>query len=62
MVFVLSSAISLYEYGHGAGTEVLFEPLGVLVALLLATGVGFILEVKAEKEFQVLNQTNDEAP
>ena len=62
VVFVLSSAISLYEYGHGAGTEVLFEPLGVLVALLLATGVGFILEVKAEKEFQVLNQTNDEAP
>lgn len=62
VVFVFSSAVSLYEYAHGSGTEVLFEPIGVLIALLLATGVGFILEVKAEREFRILNQTNDTAP
>lgn len=62
VVFVFSSAVSLYEYAHGSGTEVLFEPIGVLIALLLATGVGFILEVKAEREFRILNQTNDAAP
>ncbi len=62
VVFVFSSAVSLYEYAHGSGTEVLFEPIGVLIALLLATGVGFILEVKAEQEFRILNQTNDAAP
>lgn len=62
VVFVFSSAVSLYEYAHGSGTEVLFEPIGVLIALLLATGVGLILEVKAEREFRILNQTNDAAP
>ena len=32
------------------GWEILIEPSGVLTALLLATGVGFIFEVKADKE------------
>lgn len=62
IIFCFSVGVSIYELQHGAGTEVLFEPIGVLVALLLATGVGFILEVKAEEEFKVLNQTNDSAP
>lgn len=62
VIFCFSVGVSIYELRHGAGTEVLFEPVGVLVALLLATGVGFILEVKAEEEFKVLNQTNDSAP
>lgn len=62
VVFVFSTAVSLYEYFETARTEVLFEPIGVLIALLLATGVGFILEVKAEREFRILNQTNDTAP
>lgn len=62
VIFCFSVGVSIYELQHGAGTEVLFEPVGVLVALLLATGVGFILEVKAEEEFKVLNQTNDSAP
>lgn len=62
VIFCFSVGVSIYELQHGAGSEVLFEPVGVLVALLLATGVGFILEVKAEEEFKVLNQTNDSAP
>lgn len=62
IIFCFSVGVSIYELRHGAGTEVLFEPVGVLVALLLATGVGFVLEVKAEEEFKLLNQTNDSAP
>lgn len=62
VIFCFSVGVSFYELQHGAGTDVLFEPVGVLVALLLATGVGFILEVKAEEEFKILNQTNDNAP
>ena len=34
----------------------------MLVAILLATGIGFIFEVKAEKEFKILNKAKDERP
>ena len=51
VVFFLSVCVSVYELiFQGRTIEVLFEPIGVLVALLLATGVGFIFEVKAGKE------------
>lgn len=63
IVFCLSVCVSIYELlFQGRSTDVLFEPIGVLVALLLATGVGFIFEVKAGKEFDILNQVNDDAP
>lgn len=61
IVFCLSVSISLYEVffaNKGWGTMV--EPLGILVALLLATGVGFIFEVRAEREFKILNKKKDE--
>ncbi len=60
---VLSVGISVYEYcGLGEGAEVFFEPLGIFVAILLATGLGFIFEVKADREFAILNQVNDDEP
>ena len=59
VVFAFSVGVSIYEVNNGAALDVLFEPAGVLMALLLATGVGFIFEVRADKEFDVLNQTND---
>lgn len=60
---VLSIGISFYEYyGLGETAAVFFEPLGIFIAILLATGLGFIFEVKAEKEFAILNQVNDEEP
>lgn len=60
---VLSIGISFYEYyGLGESMAVFFEPLGIFIAILLATGLGFIFEVKAEKEFAILNQVNDEEP
>lgn len=41
VVFCLSVCVSIYELiFQGRSYDVLFEPIGVLVALLLATGVG----------------------
>ena len=60
VVFALSVCISLYEMAvMGKGLSILIEPLGVLLALLLATGVGFIFELKADREFDVLNKVKD---
>jgi Ca2+-transporting ATPase len=63
---VLSIGISCYEF-WGPGSEhgrfgVFFEPLGIIVAILLATGLAFIFELKADKEFALLNQVNDDEP
>ena len=60
---VLSMLISLYEYfGSHAETDagVFIEPGGIFLAILLATGLAFYFEVKADKEFELLNQVNDE--
>ena len=63
VVFVFSVGLSLYEiFCLDAGWALMFEPAGVLVALLLATGVGFIFEVKAGREFDILNQVKDSRP
>ncbi len=59
----LSLGVSVYEMAYsGRDASCLIEPLGVLVAILLATGIGFIFEVKAEKEFKILNKAKDERP
>ena len=53
--------VSCYEYwGLGEKFAVFFEPIGIFVAILLATGLGFYFELKAQKEFTLLNQVNDE--
>ncbi|MBO5882371.1 MAG: calcium-translocating P-type ATPase, PMCA-type [Alistipes sp.] len=63
VAFMLSMCLSLYEiFVMGEGWSLLFEPVGVLVALLLATGVGFIFEVKANREFEILNKVKDSRP
>lgn len=60
---ILSIAISFYEYyGLHEGTEVFFEPVGIFIAILLATGMAFFFEEKANKAFSVLNQVNDDEP
>ena len=59
----LSIGISIYEYCWlGNGSEVFFEPVGIFVAILLATGLAFIFELKADKEFTILNKVNDDEP
>ena len=60
---VLSICISFYEYlGLGHGAAVFFEPGGIFVAILLATGLSFYFEYQADKEFAILNQVNDDEP
>ena len=60
---MLSIGISFYEYfGLGQGAEVFFEPAGIFVAILLATGLAFYFELQADKEFTILNQVNDDEP
>jgi Ca2+-transporting ATPase len=57
----LSIGISCYEYwGLGKGYTVFFEPIGIFIAILLATGIAFVFELKADKEFAMLNQVNDD--
>lgn len=59
----LSIAISCYEYfGLDSQITVFFEPVGILIAILLATGLSFYFEYKAGKEFEILNKVNDEEP
>ncbi len=60
---VLSVGISCYEYwGLGEGAETFFEPVGIFVAIMLATGVAFVFELKADRQFSVLSQANDDEP
>ena len=61
MAFVLSIGISIYEFVWvGAGFKTFFEPIGIIVALVLATSIAFFLERRNEKTFQSLNEVNDE--
>lgn len=63
VALALSLGVSVYEMAYaGRDASCLIEPVGVLVAILLATGIGFIFEVKAENEFKILNKAKDERP
>ena len=60
---VLSVGISCYEYwGLDEGAAVFFEPVGIFMAIILATGIAFIFELKADREFEILNKVNDDEP
>lgn len=60
---ILSLGISFYEWhwlGHGA--DAFIEPIGIFIAILLASGLSFYFEQKADKEFDLLNKVNDDEP
>lgn len=60
---ILSIGIACYEiWGLGHDWTVFFEPIGIFVAILLATGLSFYFELIADKEFSILNQVNDDEP
>ena len=62
VAMLLSFGVACYEY-WGAGSKEIshfLEPAGVLLAVLLATGIAFYFEIKSEKEFEIINQVNDE--
>ncbi len=59
----LSIGISCYEYwGLDGGAAVFFEPIGIFIAIALATGLAFNFERLADKEFSLLSQVNDDEP
>lgn len=60
VALALSMGIAIYELCTGHGLDALFEPIGIFVAIMLATGIGFVLETNANKKFEILNQVNDD--
>ncbi len=61
VALVFSIGMAVYELvANDEGLSVLFEPIGILVAVLLATCVGFFFEVSANKKFEILNQVSDD--
>lgn len=58
---VLSAGISVYEYFFAAKNfHIFFEPIGIFLAIFLATGVAFYFEQRANKQFEILNKVNDD--
>ncbi len=63
IALLLSVAVSAYQvYSGEEGVNAFFEPIGILVAIVLATGIGFAFEVSANRKFDILNQIGDESP
>lgn len=62
VILGLSCVVTAYEFYHTHDYQLLFEPAGILMAIFLSTGIGFIFETKADKEFDVLNQVKDDRP
>lgn len=59
----LSVGIAAYGYFSGQDSvQAFLEPIGIFVAILLATGVSFWFELKSRKAFDILNQSNDTLP
>ena len=61
VALLFSFGISAYDFFiHDEGINAFLEPIGIFFAVLLATGVAFYFEHKANKQFEVLNQVNDD--
>lgn len=62
IAWILSIGVSAYHVYSGAeGASAFFEPIGIFIAIILATGIGFAFEVSANKKFDILNQIGDDA-
>jgi Ca2+-transporting ATPase len=61
VALTLSIGVSCYNFFSGHETMSAFlEPAGILIAILLATVVGFCFELSANRKFEVLNKVNDD--
>ncbi len=61
VVLFLSLSISVYEIAFlGRSASCLIESAGIALAILLSTGIAFVFEVRAEREFKILNKVEDE--
>ena len=62
VVLLLSSGVTAYEIFQGGELRLLFEPVGILLAILLSTGLAFLFEVKANREFDIRKKVREEEP
>lgn len=62
VAMLLSLGVACYEFFMvgNRSFSLFLEPTGVLLAVLLATGVAFYFELQSEKEFEILNQVNED--
>lgn len=61
VALTLSVGVAIYQYASGLeGAHVFLEPVGIFVAVMLATLIGFLFEVNADKKFEILNKVNDD--
>ncbi len=61
IALALSIGVAIYQFAAGLeGSHVFLEPVGILLAVILATVVGFAFEVSANKKFDILNKVNDD--
>ena len=60
VILLLSCFVTAYEIAQTHQMRLLFEPIGILLAILLSTGIAFAFEVKANREFDVRKQVRDE--
>ncbi len=61
VALALSVGVALYQYISGLeGVHVFLEPVGIFVAVMLATLIGSLFEMNADKKFEILNKVNDE--
>lgn len=57
IIILLVAAVISIIVGIVEGS--LVEPIGIIVAILLATGIGFWMEYSSKKKFDILNKTSD---
>ena len=62
VILLLSCGVTAYEIVQTGQMRLLFEPMGIFLAILLATGIAFIFEVKANREFDIRKKVRDEDP
>lgn len=55
VILIVAALISMF-------TGAVIESIGILLAVLLATGIAFVNEYRAGKEFDILNRVDDSAP
>lgn len=62
VALVLCIGVAIFHMYHdpNLGLSPLLEPAGILVAILLATGISFGFTVSANNKFDILNQVNDD--
>ena len=59
LLSMIISAVHCWGPEH-AGFSAFLEPLGIFFAIVLASTIGFVFEIKAARAFDVLNTVNDD--